>query len=384
MDLPMGLTKIALVLSIVLYLGAPPNAGAAETSSLDLLGFSQDGTYLAFHVTTYEDMAGPFPIRDEVFIVDVARNDFAVSRDLTLRESLPFLNEFEIAPGIDGRCVFERTDPDSPTLQDPQIERVTFTTGSGPDVRDYTVVLETHSAPSALRRCPRLQDTGMAPKIFTMSLHSGGESAILQRDTVLYDSRRCPVAYSVDNIRVYRNRIAVFLNTYSVGLEGFDVGKLVVTGALDETNEAETEPSTGPELTANSGNHWLAVDRPGKTQVFLDVAGNTYAPARAGVILNPSVVGGRIVITGSGHNQDRDGYARTMRVEINGEVIEVLSWLNNGDELSFSRELPTGTLTVGLNRIMAYIHWGNMEYDCGHRVSLTLDIECPLPDEGAM
>jgi predicted secreted protein len=58
-------------------------------------------------------------------------------------------------------------------------------------------------------------------------------SRVLQHDRVLYRSRQCPYTYAVAAVHIYGDRIAVFLNAYSIGFEGDDVNKLIVTGTLD-------------------------------------------------------------------------------------------------------------------------------------------------------
>ena len=47
---------------------------------------------------------------------------------------------------------------------------------------------------------------------------------------ILPESRNCPHTYSIQNVYVYENRVAVFLNVYTTGFEGPDMRFLAVTG----------------------------------------------------------------------------------------------------------------------------------------------------------
>ena len=107
----------------------------------------------------------------------------------------------------------------------------------------YELVLEQTEVSSG--SCPQLRDYNLKPRIFTLSIHGQGFSRVLQADKVLYPSRRCPYTYEIYRVYTYRDRIAVFLNARTVGWEGDDVYKLIVTGLLDRifpTRKAQSPP----------------------------------------------------------------------------------------------------------------------------------------------
>lgn len=110
----------------------------------------------------------------------------------------------------------------------------------------------------------------------------------------------------------------------------------------------------------------------GSTNLFTEYPGNTQYKAYARVYLGSSVTLTGASINGEGHNNDSDGYARVMRVEVNGNTYTVNSWINDGDTESFSYSIPNGVLVRGWNHIRAYIHWSNEDYDDGHWVTVNL------------
>jgi len=112
-----------------------------------------------------------------------------------------------------------------------------------------------------------------------------------------------------------------------------------------------------------------------KTRVFQETPGNRVRPASARVHIPGDQPIGKARITGEGHNQDRDGFLRTMVVKINGRVIKVIPAIRRSETKSFDVAVPPDALVSGWNDIQAYIDWSNEEYDRGHWVSLTLTLE---------
>lgn len=104
--------------------------------------------------------------------------------------------------------------------------------------------------------------------------------------------------------------------------------------------------------------------------VFGYARGNTSTPAVSSVYLykTPSVV----YLSGTGHNQDSDGYVRVMRVDVNGTIYTPISWLTFQETENFS-SIPAYAFHQGYNTVKAYIHWSNSSYDEGHWVTLKID-----------
>ena len=125
-------------------------------------------------------------------------------------------------------------------------------------------------------------------------------------------------------------------------------------------------PGTIPlEVTARSG----------ATRIFHQAPGSKVRAASARVRIPDEVRIGKARISGEGHNQDRDGFLRTMEVKINGRVLKVIPAIRQGQTKSFDMAVPPGVLICGWNDIQAYIEWSNEDYDKGHWVSLTLTLE---------
>lgn len=103
--------------------------------------------------------------------------------------------------------------------------------------------------------------------------------------------------------------------------------------------------------------------------VFAYQRGNTSAPATRSVHLSSTP--SKVLLSGTGHNQDKEGYARVMRVEVNGTVYKVISWLNLEDTLNFT-DISSYAFRSGWNTVKAYIHWSNSTYDNGHWVTLKI------------
>jgi hypothetical protein len=85
----------------------------------------------------------------------------------------------------------------------------------------------------------------------------------------------------VDVVHIYGDRIAVFLNSYSLGFEGDDVNKLIVTGTLDRPYVDALVP-----LTREPASPW----RPGQHPIdplIADAAGDISlsAPNRWGIVV---------------------------------------------------------------------------------------------------
>lgn len=112
----------------------------------------------------------------------------------------------------------------------------------------------------------------------------------------------------------------------------------------------------------------------GTTNIFVRARGNSYFPAAAQVFIPEDFEIYAAKLTGEGHNQDRDGIARTMRVDVNGAVYEVIARLNPGETKDFEFTLPAGALVNGWNEIKAYVNGGDAEYDNGHWVSVDLEL----------
>lgn len=115
----------------------------------------------------------------------------------------------------------------------------------------------------------------------------------------------------------------------------------------------------------------------GDSQIFLQAPGNSSNKATSKVYISAGdlAISNTAKLVCTGHNEDRDGYARVMRVEVNGNTYTTISWINDGQTVSNTYSIPLSALNSGVNTFKAYIHWSNDDYDRGHWVTLTLRLE---------
>lgn len=62
--------------------------------------------------------------------------------------------------------------------------------------------------------------------------HTDTDLQILQKDKDLPQSRHCPFGYRIEQVYFYKDNVAVFLNMFSQGFEGPDMRYMAITGKL--------------------------------------------------------------------------------------------------------------------------------------------------------
>lgn len=223
---------------------------AGDFAKLNFIGFSLDGKYLAFEEYGTQDGSG-FPYSN-VFIIDVVKNSYAAPsvtkriddesaseetvRAMTKKLSAANLRKFKIVAGNTGNLVVARllTDLDAEEMgsggeNKDQTVRFVEERSSNYAGNNYELVLKTSSV--KLKRCD--YDTDNPILKLQLGLKHEGDSPmekILQTDTTVPENRGCPNDYSIQNVYLYKNNIAVFVNIYTMGFEGPDMRYLVVTG----------------------------------------------------------------------------------------------------------------------------------------------------------
>lgn len=171
----------------------------------------------------------------------------------------------------------------------------------------------------------------------------------------------------------YVEAIMVHEVGHVLGLKHTDVSGATMyptVGSCDNSNATTAEDDENGILSLYGKKKYKFTN--GTMNLYTEHPGNTTYKAYARVYLGSSVnlIGARL--TGKGHNNDSVGYARVMRVEVNGNTYKVISWLNDGETKSFDFTVPNGVLQRGWNDIRAYIHWSTPEYDDGHWISLNI------------
>ena len=250
--------KIYLILIVFGVLAImPANIFAGDYATLNFIGFSEDGKYLSFEEYGTQDGSG-FPYSNYYF-VDTAKNSYAAApikktyddSKMTDESQIPGeevmrlqakkaaaanLKKFKIVPGNTGNLLVARllTDLNGEKIKPgdekkDQIVKFTDYVSSNYFENEYELRLKTSKV--NLKRC----DYNYEPTLkFEISLKDvrGNTEKILQKDNDLPESRGCPHTYSVQNIYAYKDKIAVFMNIYTIGFEGPDMRFMVVTGSL--------------------------------------------------------------------------------------------------------------------------------------------------------
>lgn len=224
---------------------------AGDFASLNFIGFSNDGKYLAFEEYGVQDGSG-FPYSD-LYVIDVAKNTFAATpvrsrlenenaaedqaRARTKRLAASSLRKFRIVQGNTGKLVVSRLLTDLSLNDDAKSgggpQKIRFADEVGSMYTGNTFDLTLTGKATTTNECGVPDEPA---EIFELSLkyenkQSGAAGTVLlQKDTTLPKARGCAFGYSVRSVYLYKNSIAVFLNTYTRGFEGPDLRYLAVTG----------------------------------------------------------------------------------------------------------------------------------------------------------
>lgn len=230
--------KICIALFSLLYYTL---SWAGDAASLNFIGFSEQGKYLAFQ--QYGITAGQGAAFSEFFIVDVPNNRYSIrpiitekmdadtttaARKENLTEAEARIEEYQIIEGNYGDHVIARAFSDVGAM--PKKARFSVDAPlAGISNKTYSVILKEKQGNA---ECYNLADS----KMFTLILlnEQTNESRVLQDDKSVPNSRACPLNYRIQDVYVYNKKnIAVFLNMYQLGFEGINMRYLVVTGTLN-------------------------------------------------------------------------------------------------------------------------------------------------------
>jgi predicted secreted protein len=239
-----------LLLAFTAFLLIPANVFAGDYANLNFIGFSKDGKYLAFEEYGVTDGLGvPY---SNIYFINVEKNSYAAPPVMkTVKEpvnenAIPTesairlaakkaaaanLKKFNIIQGNTGKMVVARliTDLNAGSKDEGRDQRIEFTDyrDSSYYEREYALLLKTSEAKT--KTCENAYDTVLKFDL-TLKDTKAETEKILQKDDGLPESRGCPLAYSIQNVYVYQDSIAVFLNVFTQGFEGPDMRFMVVTG----------------------------------------------------------------------------------------------------------------------------------------------------------
>lgn len=241
---------ITLVFAILCALSSVASAG--DFSTLNLIGFSKDGRYLAFEEYGMQDGSG-FPYSN-IYVVDVVKNSFAgnpvrvridnetatekLARSRAKLGSSAAFKRFGIVLGNTGTQVVSRLLTDlsannvpSKGPNDAQTINFAEIIGSMYQSGDYELKLK--STKTKTKECDAFgDDYDVLMLDVTLYDRENKKTTILQKDSSLPSSRGCPINYVMQHVYLYQGYIAVFINTYHVGFEGPDMRYMVVTGKI--------------------------------------------------------------------------------------------------------------------------------------------------------
>jgi predicted secreted protein len=236
-------------LAFVVLLVFTVTATAGDFATLNFIGFSKDGRYLAFEEHGVQDGSG-FPY-SSIYFIDVEKNAYA-NAPVTVRIDKETATEaqararaklgarqamirLKIVQGNTGSLVVARLHTDL-TLSDAGVDKkdgkqsVKFAEiiGSMYKQGDYDLVLRS----SEVKKTKECEYSDFAIQKLELSLkdNDANKTVVLQKDATVPPSRGCPYEYAIQYVYLYDNRIVVFLNTYNVGFEGRDMRYLAVTG----------------------------------------------------------------------------------------------------------------------------------------------------------
>ena len=238
--------KIIITLVLTLLITCPVLAG--DYATLNFIGFSKDGKYLAFEEYGTTDGSGwPY---SNVFVIDVEKNSFATTpvrimierdgatevqaRTRAKTAAVAALRKHGIIDRNTGSLVVSRLFTDL-TLRnagkndDATMQTINFAEIIGSMYRagDYELVMRSKEVTS--KECDKFGEPARLIEI-QLKDNEAKSTVMLQKDTALPASRGCPLSYEMQFVYLYQDHIAVFVNTFHMGFEGPDMRFMVVTG----------------------------------------------------------------------------------------------------------------------------------------------------------
>jgi len=229
--------------ALVFICGLAAAAFAGDYAKLEVIGFSQDGRYLAFEEYGTQDGSG-FPY-SSIFFIDTAKNSFAaapikvrieketatekLARTRAVALATKSLRQFAILRGNMGNLVVSQLPTD--LTRDGQKKSVRFTEDIGSMYRKGDYELELREVKVKIKPC---DEYGDETSMFELKLHDreNSTSKVMQKDATLPASRSCALAYDIRSVYIYKGLVAAFVSVHTRGFEGPDLRHLAVTGKL--------------------------------------------------------------------------------------------------------------------------------------------------------
>ena len=242
------MTKFNFFLSAFLILFAMSvNALAGDYANLNFIGFSKDGKFLAFEEYGTGDGSG-YPYSN-IYFINTEKNahaaapvtvlierETATERQARNRAALAAakkLRELKIVKGNTGTHTVSRliTDLTYEKKSNEASETVRFAeiVGSMYHKGDYELTLQTIETKT--KECEPYEMDIFKFEL-TLKDRENDTTRVLQKDKELPKSRGCAIEYRIQDVYLYENTAAVFINVFTPGFEGPDMRFMVVTGNL--------------------------------------------------------------------------------------------------------------------------------------------------------
>jgi len=229
--------------TLVLICALAAAAFAGDYAKLEVIGFSQEGRYLAFEEYGTQDGSG-FPY-SSIFFIDTAKNSFAVppikvriekeaasegqARRQAANLAAKSLAAYRIVRGNTGNLVLSHL-PTDLTFDD-EDKQVRFAEEIGSMYHKGDYALKLNEIPLKTPECQSYGDETFGLEL-TLSDKEGNATRTLQKDVALPASRGCALSYDIRSVYIYKGLIAAFVSVYTRGFEGPDLRHLAVTGKL--------------------------------------------------------------------------------------------------------------------------------------------------------
>ena len=251
----MKISKVCLWLAVFggLLSGGPAAVRAGTFSNLHFIGFSPDGKYLAFEQYGTGDGSGyPFA---RIYFVETAKNAVAgqpfevminsersseeAARRRARQLAAKRMRDFKIERGNTGKLLVaqlatDRTKEKSPDGAPGDPQKVRF--NDLIDLTDQEPFFELRLKPerAASAACQGEDFSAYKFELTLAYVRDGIDDPksvkILQKDARLPASRGCVLAYQIERVYSYKNKLAVFLRLAKPGYEGPDKDYMAVTG----------------------------------------------------------------------------------------------------------------------------------------------------------
>lgn len=234
---------LVLLLLFVFFFSFPLNqAIAGDAATVNVIGFSSDGSYLAVEQYGMQDGSGF--AWSEILFIDVQQNSYAANpeqilgdqeetlatvRSAVFRASREKLLELKIETTQLGKRLVHH--PLTDQSADPH--QITFSS-TDPLYGLYYESFELRLTESdSTQRCDYWPDAAIRKLRLTLTdpekvVH------VLQDDQQVPASRGCALRYRIQDVYLYQaSAIAVFINLFSPGFEGENMRFLVITATLN-------------------------------------------------------------------------------------------------------------------------------------------------------